>query len=77
MINGQKKSIESLKPVIGFVPQDDVVNESLTVRENIQFSAIKRMPSGTSESRLEVLEEKGFSMKNRGRRPQAGASYGV
>ena len=57
LINGTKQSIESLKPVIGFVPQDDVVHEGLTVRENISFSAKKRMPSGTSSARIRKITD--------------------
>lgn len=57
LVNGTKQSIESLKPVIGFVPQDDVVHEGLTVRENISFSARKRMPSGTSNARIRKITD--------------------
>ncbi|CAK9113129.1 unnamed protein product [Durusdinium trenchii] len=57
LINGKEQSIESLKPVIGFVPQDDVVHEGLTVRENIKFSAAKRMPAGTSEARIRKITD--------------------
>ncbi|CAE7261792.1 ABCG24 [Symbiodinium pilosum] len=55
LINNQKIDIESIKPIIGFVPQDDVVHEGLTVRENIFFSAAKRMPATTSNSRLRAI----------------------
>eukprot|EP00439_Symbiodinium_sp_Y106_P038078 s3370_g4.t1 len=80
LINSQKIDIETIKPIIGFVPQermghcrwhdapwhdaqcsssdgcqDDVVHEGLTVRENIFFSAAKRMPPHTSGSRLQAI----------------------
>jgi len=55
LINEKKTSIEDIKPVIGFVPQDDVVHEGLTVRENIYYSAAKRMPRGTRASRLRAI----------------------
>ncbi|CAE7805276.1 ABCG24 [Symbiodinium necroappetens] len=55
LINNQKIDIETIKPIIGFVPQDDVVHEGLTVRENIFFSAAKRMPAHTSRSRLRAI----------------------
>ncbi|CAE7452260.1 ABCG28 [Symbiodinium natans] len=51
LINNQKIDIEAIKPIIGFVPQDDVVHEGLTVRENIYYSAAKRMPAHTHGSR--------------------------
>ncbi|CAJ1389625.1 unnamed protein product [Effrenium voratum] len=57
LINGEKQSIEYLKPVIGFVPQDDTVHEGLTVRENITFSAMKRMPAGTKEHRIRKITD--------------------
>eukprot|EP00438_Fugacium_kawagutii_P021281 Skav236639 [mRNA] locus=scaffold7445:25974:42630:+ [translate_table: standard] len=57
LVNGSETSIESLKPVIGFVPQDDVVHEGLTVRENISFSARKRMPAGTSNARIRKITD--------------------
>eukprot|EP00439_Symbiodinium_sp_Y106_P048645 s4315_g6.t1 len=52
LINEKKTSIEDIKPVIGF---DDVVHEGLTVRENIYYSAAKRMPRGTRASRLRAI----------------------
>lgn len=40
----------------GFVPQDDVVHETMTVRENLQFSAALRLPTTTKrQSRKEVI----------------------
>eukprot|EP00913_Durusdinium_trenchii_P024603 g23095.t1 len=56
LINGKEQSIESLKPVIA-PNQDDVVHEGLTVRENIKFSAAKRMPAGTSEARIRKITD--------------------
>lgn len=38
-INGQPGSIQAYKKIIGFVPQDDIVHGSLTVEENLWFSA--------------------------------------
>merc|ERR1719392_376170 len=32
-INGQEANMTSLKSVMGFVPQDDIVHQDLTVRE--------------------------------------------
>ena len=40
-INGRKRT-RNLRKILGFVPQDDVVHGSLTVEENIWFSASYR-----------------------------------
>lgn len=49
LINGKPGSIHSYKRVIGFVPQDDIVHGSLTVEENLQFSASYRFLPFLSE----------------------------
>jgi len=56
-INGEEKSIAELRPVMGFVPQDDVVHEGMTVRENIWFSAELRNRKGTKRSALKKITE--------------------
>eukprot|EP01018_Ginkgo_biloba_P021263 Gb_15142 [translate_table: standard] len=43
-INGKPELIHSYKKIIGFVPQDDIVHGSLTVEENLWFSANCRLP---------------------------------
>jgi len=45
LINGHPGSIHCYKRIIGFVPQDDVVHGSLTVEENLWFSASYRFTS--------------------------------
>lgn len=42
IINGKPGSMHCYKRVIGFVPQDDIVHGSLTVEENLWFSASYR-----------------------------------
>lgn len=42
LINGKLGSMHSYKRVIGFVPQDDIVHGTLTVEENLWFSASYR-----------------------------------
>ena len=42
LINGKPGSMYSYKRIIGFVPQDDIVHGSLTVEENLWFSASYR-----------------------------------
>lgn len=52
MINGKQCNLSEFKPVIGYVPQDDIVHEMLTVREQIHFSAQLRNPTGTDSRTL-------------------------
>ncbi|GAQ81712.1 ABC transporter G family [Klebsormidium nitens] len=55
-INGRKHT-RSLRKILGFVPQDDVVHGSLTVEENIWFSASYRLPAHASrQQRSEIVE---------------------
>lgn len=55
LVNGENKSIPDMKPVIGFVPQDDIVHEGLTVRENLMCSAHMRNPKGTPTEKIERI----------------------
>mmetsp|Transcript_287 Transcript_287/g.669 ORF Transcript_287/g.669 Transcript_287/m.669 type:complete len:885 (-) Transcript_287:68-2722(-) len=57
LINGVPGDISVLKPVMGFVPQDDIVHEWMTVRENLRFSAELRNAVGTSMRRLKRITE--------------------
>jgi ABC-type multidrug transport system ATPase subunit len=43
-----------LPSLLGFVPQDDVMDRSLTARELISFSARARLPRGTANQEIEV-----------------------
>jgi len=56
-INGEERDVSELKPVMGFVPQDDIVHEHLTVRENIRYSAELRCASGTTKKELDKITE--------------------
>jgi ABC-type multidrug transport system ATPase subunit len=56
-INGKEADISQLKTVLGFVPQDDIVHEDLTVREQIQFSAELRNAVNTSEDQIERITD--------------------
>jgi len=56
-INGIPASIRNIKSVTGFVPQDDIVHESLTVREQIFFSARLRNKVDTSAKRIGGITE--------------------
>jgi len=56
-INGRKMDIRKISSLVGFVPQDDIVHETLTVREQIRFSAQLRNAVGTSEKRIEHITD--------------------
>lgn len=56
-INGVEKDLSSLKSVMGFVPQDDIVHEAMTVRENLHYSAQLRNVVETSRSRLRRITD--------------------
>lgn len=56
--DGEIGRIEELKKVMGFVPQDDVVHETLTVREQIEFSAkLRNDASATREDIDSIVED--------------------
>ncbi|KAK9908170.1 hypothetical protein WJX75_003729 [Coccomyxa subellipsoidea] len=38
-INGREMRLARLRRILGYVPQDDIVHEDLTVRENLSYSA--------------------------------------
>ena len=40
--------IDSFKYIVGYVVQDDIYSGTLTVRENLMFSANVRLPAGVS-----------------------------
>jgi ABC-type multidrug transport system ATPase subunit len=43
-LNGKKDRISNHRDIMGFVPQDDVVHDDLTVRENLSYAAMIRLP---------------------------------
>jgi len=55
LVNGQTCPVDSIKSITGFVPQDDIVHEKLTVRENIRYSAELRNPAGTPQETLTAI----------------------
>ncbi len=50
LLNGVESSLGKIKNVFGFVPQDDIVLENLTVRQNLLYSALLRLPEHYSFS---------------------------
>ncbi|KAI3631015.1 hypothetical protein MIR68_010505 [Amoeboaphelidium protococcarum] len=53
LINGKEVEMHKYKKIIGYVPQDDVMLEELTVRENIAYSAKTRLPRSWSSAEVE------------------------
>ncbi|KAI8612755.1 hypothetical protein BC830DRAFT_1220204 [Chytriomyces sp. MP71] len=47
-INGAIAEMQQYRKIIGYVPQDDVMIEELTVRENIRYAARTRLPDSWS-----------------------------
>jgi len=56
-VDGEEMDLAALKSIMGFVPQDDVVHDRMTVRENIRFSAQLRNTPNTSYSRLRRITD--------------------
>ncbi|MES1912168.1 MAG: hypothetical protein MHM6MM_004486 [Cercozoa sp. M6MM] len=55
LLNGTPVRIRDIRGDIGFVPQDDIVHEELTVRQNIAFSAALRLPVGTASKQRRLI----------------------
>ncbi|MFN9545777.1 MAG: ATP-binding cassette domain-containing protein [Cyanobacteriota bacterium] len=56
-----RRSIAALRPQMGFVPQDDILHDELTVQEVLDFAARLRLPDREAQQRsvervLDVLE---------------------
>ena len=47
------KYFNSIKDIIGYVPQEDIVYENLTLRDMLRYSAELRMPSDQSNQEIE------------------------
>jgi ABC-type multidrug transport system ATPase subunit len=43
-LNGTPDRISNHRDIMGFVPQDDIVHDDLTVRENLMYAAMIRLP---------------------------------
>lgn len=41
-------TLSTVRAIVGYVPQEDIVHEDLTVRENLYFSAWLRLSRGKS-----------------------------
>ena len=58
-LNGQNlyKSQSQFRSVIGYVPQDDIIHETLSVYRALYYSAHLRLPPGTSEDEIKARVE--------------------
>ena len=56
-INGKLDKIQNYCDLIGFVPQDDTVFETLTVYENFMFSSYLRRPNRDMDEHYRVIED--------------------
>ncbi|KXZ52790.1 hypothetical protein GPECTOR_8g178 [Gonium pectorale] len=59
---GQPCMWEEIRYLTGFVPQDDVVHDTMTVRENLFYSAALRLPRGTPRHERETAVRGALSM---------------
>lgn len=57
LINNQPGDMADFKDIVGFVPQDDIVHEFLTVRENLMVAAKLKNKEGTDKLQLEIVED--------------------
>jgi ABC-type multidrug transport system ATPase subunit len=53
LISGRQVELSTYKKIYGFVPQDDIMHNELTVRENVLHSARMRSPSNWSPRMIE------------------------
>jgi energy-coupling factor transporter ATP-binding protein EcfA2 len=56
-VNDVEQTIERFRTVVGFVPQDDTMIRTLTVRQILTFSAVARLPRSLSMAeKLDVVD---------------------
>jgi ABC-type multidrug transport system ATPase subunit len=61
-INGGKDEIMNYRNKIGFVPQDDVVHDTLTVQENLWYSSRLRMPASATDAERDAIVEDSLNL---------------
>lgn len=53
-INGRLDSLKRYRKLVGFVPQEDIMIRTLTIRECLEFSALTRLPRKMSRTEKEA-----------------------
>jgi len=56
-INGREGVMDQVKPLMGFVPQDDIIYAELTVYENFLYAGRLRLPPNTTEDEISDLAD--------------------
>ncbi|KAI8611099.1 P-loop containing nucleoside triphosphate hydrolase protein [Chytriomyces sp. MP71] len=64
MINQSVAEMSTFRKIIGFVPQEDIMIEELTVRENIRYSARTRLPNTWTNKEVDEHVESLLSALN-------------
>ncbi|KAL4853041.1 ABC transporter G family member 28 [Chlorella vulgaris] len=62
LINGRADKLERYKDVLGFVPQDDIMHATLTVQENLLFSARFRLPASCRREQHLLFVERAIAV---------------
>ncbi|MEW5318601.1 MAG: hypothetical protein WDW38_009812 [Sanguina aurantia] len=63
---GEAKPLSDIRYLVGFVPQDDILHESLTVLENLEYAAALRLPThGTWMGKSQQQAERSTSPSDR------------
>lgn len=72
-LNGQSlyRSMRELRPLIGYLPQDDILHRSLTVRECLTYSARLRLPSDHTDEEIAQRVREVVDLLNLGPRADA------
>ena len=66
LINGERRSMHSYRRVIGFVPQDDILHETLSPKDSFRLVSGLRLPSHfTYRQRKEVRTSLPLAMTKR------------
>ncbi len=57
-----RENFQTLKNIIGFVPQQDIIYENITLRKMLYYTAKLKMPEDTSDAEIEVRIKDVLSM---------------
>ena len=54
-VNGKEDDLIKYQKLVGYVPQEDIMVRTLTVREILNHSARIRLPSSWTESQVQIF----------------------